>query len=263
MSSNKQNGTENLVKNLPDTLPDNVPGSQTEGGPVLDVFIRQAGYEQDQSRISGIRLQVKPGGLTGLIGPNGAGKSTTIKAIIGILPFADAVIAFRGGKGSYAYVPEQPVYYETLTLWEHLALAAAVNELPDEVWVPRSEQLLERFRLEEAKHLLPGGFSKGMLQKMMLLIGFLSKPDVYIVDEPFIGLDPRATRDFLSLLNEERERGAGILMSTHVLDTAEKICDDFVLIDHGRMAAEGTLDDIRGLCGRPEASLFDCFDLLT
>ncbi|MNS94427.1 ABC-type transporter ATP-binding protein EcsA [compost metagenome] len=97
----------------------------------------------------------------------------------------------------------------------------------------------------------------------MLMIGFLIRPDVYIVDEPFIGLDPRATKDFLGLLEEERRRGAGVLMSTHVLDTAERICDDFILISNGQVAASGTLEDIRKASGLPEASLFDCFDKLT
>ncbi|MNP71081.1 ABC-type transporter ATP-binding protein EcsA [compost metagenome] len=98
---------------------------------------------------------------------------------------------------------------------------------------------------------------------MMLMIGFLLKPDVYIVDEPFIGLDPRATKDFLGLLEEERLRGAGVLMCTHVLDTAERICDDFILMADGKVAASGTLDEIRRTAGLPGAPLFDCFDVLT
>lgn len=89
------------------------------------------------------------------------------------------------------------------------------------------------------------------------------QPDVYIVDEPFIGLDPRATKDFLRLLEAERKRGAGVLMSTHVLDTAEKICDSFVLISSGEVTATGTLEEIRDIAGLPEGSLFDCFDELT
>lgn len=88
----------------------------------------------------------------------------------------------------------------------------------------------------------------------MLIIGFLIKADIYIVDEPFIGLDPRAIRDFLDLLAAERKRGAGVLMSTHALDTAEKICDSFVLV------AQGNLGQIREICRLPGASLFDCFN---
>ncbi|MNI74024.1 ABC-type transporter ATP-binding protein EcsA [compost metagenome] len=168
-----------------------------------------------------------------------------------------------GGKGRYAYIPEQPVFYEYMTLWEHLDLAAAAYEMEEDVFITRAEELLVRFGMDHVRDDLPASFSKGMRQKMMLMIGFLSSPDVYIVDEPFIGLDPRATKDFLKLLDEERLRGAGVLMSTHVLDTAERICDRFILIHAGHSAAEGTLDEIRAVAELPEASLFDCFDILT
>jgi ABC-2 type transport system ATP-binding protein len=97
----------------------------------------------------------------------------------------------------------------------------------------------------------------------MLIIGFLTKPDVYIVDEPFIGLDPKATKELLDTLNAERRRGAAILMSTHVLDTAERICDSFVLLNAGETVAQGDLDQIRSDCGMPGASLFECFHTLT
>ncbi|AWB43332.1 ABC transporter ATP-binding protein [Paenibacillus sp. CAA11] len=230
---------------------------------VLKVQIHEAGYEPAETKIRNISFDVQPGSLTGLIGPNGAGKSTTIKTILGLMPYANAEIEFGDGTGTYAYVPEQPVFYETLTLWEHLSLAAAVNELDAESWEADATRLLERFRMTEAKHLLPGGFSKGMQQKMMLMLGFLVRPDVYIVDEPFIGLDPRATMDFLELLQEECRRGAGVLMSTHVLDTAERICEKFVLIHEGRVAAAGHLDEIRLQSGLPQATLFECFSALT
>jgi ABC-2 type transport system ATP-binding protein len=229
----------------------------------LEVNIHQAGYETGKAAIQQISLAVKPGVLTGLIGPNGAGKSTTLKAILGLLPYTDATVEFHGEAKHYAYIPEQPVFYDTLTLWEHLGLAAAVYGMDEPEFEREAGALLEKFRMTEARDLLPGGFSKGMRQKMMLMIGFLSRPDVYIVDEPFIGLDPRATKDFLGLLEEERRRGAGVLMSTHVLDTAERICDDFILISDGRVKANGTLDDIRAAAAMPEASLFDCFDALT
>ena len=231
--------------------------------PVLEVDIEEAGYEPGRPRIRDIRFQVGKGELLGLIGPNGAGKSTTIKTVLGLLKDAKAKVNMAGDPPRYAYVPEQPVFYEDLTLWEHLDLAAAAYGLPDEKFERDASRLLLQFGMDQVRDQLPGGFSKGMKQKMMLMIGFLAKPDVYIVDEPFIGLDPRATKDFLGLLDDERKRGAGILMSTHVLDTAEKICDSFVLISQGRVTARGGLDDIRIAAGQPEASLFDCFDALT
>lgn len=229
---------------------------------VLEVSIEEAGYDQGDVRISGVSFRVKRGQLLGLIGPNGAGKSTTIKTLLGLLKHTKAKVFIGGRTGSYAYVPEQPVFYEDLTLWEHLDLSAAAYGLEYAVFREQAERLLRLFGMEHVRDDLPAGFSKGMKQKMMLLLGFLAQPDVYIVDEPFIGLDPRATKDFLRLLDEERRRGAGVLMSTHVLDTAEKICDSFVLISAGRVAASGTLEDIRSAAGLPGAPLFDCFDAL-
>jgi ABC-2 type transport system ATP-binding protein len=230
---------------------------------VLDVQIEEAGYDDRPRTVSDIRFSVSAGELTGLIGPNGAGKSTTIKAILGLLKHCRADIRFPGPRERYAYIPEQPVLYPSLTLWEHLELAASAYEMEEKTFVRRAEQLLARFRLDQVKHHLPDGFSKGMQQKMMLVIGFLIEPDIYIVDEPFVGLDPKATKDLLRLLEEERSRGAGILMSTHVLDTAEKICDNFLLIDGGTVAARGTLREIRERSGLVDGSLLDCFDQLT
>lgn len=232
------------------------------GSRVLEVDIEEAGYEPGRPRIHNIHFNVSAGELLGLIGPNGAGKSTTIKTVMGLLKDAKAEVKIAGNPPRYAYVPEQPVFYDDLTLWEHLDLAAAAFGLDDDYFEEQATRLLQQFGMEHVRDGLPGGFSKGMKQKMMLMIGFLSEPDLYIVDEPFIGLDPRATKDFLALLDQERQRGAGILMSTHVLDTAEKICDSFVLISGGRVTTKGNLEDIRSAAGLPGASLFDCFDAL-
>lgn len=230
---------------------------------VLDTRIEEAGYDKGDPTIRNISFQVQAGQLVGLIGPNGAGKSTTIKSILGIMREVKGTIRIGDGSGTYAYVPEQPVLYDSMTLWEHLELAAAAHELPDAEFRERAEELLGIFQLTEVKHHLPTSFSKGMQQKLMLIIAFLLKPSLYIVDEPFVGLDPRATRRFLRMLEEERKRGAGVLMSTHVLDTAERVCDSFVLIHQGRIVASGTLEQVRGTSGLPEGTLFDCFEVLT
>lgn len=229
-----------------------------EQGALMQVSIESAGYDEDTPTIRDIAFTVGPGELVGLIGPNGAGKSTTIKTILGLIRHVKGKVA----ASHYAYVPEQPIVYEDLTLWEHLEVAAAVYELEREAFAERAERLLAMFRMSDARHRLPGSFSKGMQQKLMLILGFLHRPDVYIVDEPFIGLDPRATKELLDLLQSERERGAGVLLSTHVLDTAERICDRFVLISEGRTVAQGTLDDLRAASGMPGASLFECFHTL-
>lgn len=229
----------------------------------LRVNIEEAGYDGRSGVIRDIRFQVGAGELVGLIGPNGAGKSTTIKAVLGLLKDVKGKIEFAAGAPNYAYIPEQPVLYEELTLWEHLRLAASAFGLDEQTFETRAEGLLERFRLRGARHDLPAAFSKGMQQKLMLIIGFLHEPDIYIVDEPFIGLDPRAIKDFLEMLEAERARGAGVLMSTHVLDTAERICSSFLLMNDGQLIAEGDLTAIRDQSGLQQGTLFECFHKLT
>lgn len=229
---------------------------------LLNVDIIHAGYSGNANVIRNVALSVKSGELVGLIGPNGAGKSTTIKGIMGLLPTMDGKVEFGGENKTYAYIPEQPVLYEGLTLWEHLELAAAAYEIERNLFVTRAEELLKLFRLTEVQHHLPGTFSKGMQQKIMLILGFLLEPAVYVVDEPFVGLDPRGTKDFLAHLNQARANGAGVLMCTHILDTAERICSSFVLMNAGTVVTRGTLKEIREQCQLPESSLLDCFDKL-
>jgi ABC-2 type transport system ATP-binding protein len=224
----------------------------------LHVCVEEAGYERGKPMVSGIQFDIGPGEWVGLIGPNGAGKSTTIKAMLGMLPYRKGTVTWDG---RCAYVPEQPVYDDALTLWEHLEMAMAAHDQP---WdSERVKQLLSAFRMEGVAHHYPASFSKGMQQKLMLMAAFFIRPDLYIIDEPFVGLDPRAMKTFLHLLQEERERGAAVLMSTHVLDTAERVCDSFLLIDQGQMVAQGTLADLQLQCGLNDAILFDCFDRLT
>lgn len=229
---------------------------------VLQAHIASAGYGADSEIIRDIEFHIERGELVGLIGPNGAGKSTTIKALLGQLEHMEGQIHFAGGRLSVGYIPEHPVWYEDLTLWEHLELAAAVYGLEPGQWEARADEMLVRFRMDAVKHRYPGSFSKGMQQKMMLVQGFLPAPDLYIVDEPFIGLDPKAMKDLIDALGDERARGAAVLMCTHVLDTAERLCNRFVLLTDGTVRANGTLEDIRALCGLPEGTLFECFHSL-
>ncbi|WP_195576104.1 ABC transporter ATP-binding protein [Paenibacillus sp. 1001270B_150601_E10] len=230
----------------------------------LKVHIDEAGYSPQDMKIHGISFHVNPGELVGLIGPNGAGKSTTMKSILGVMRVVKGNIQIgEDGTGRYAYVPEQPVLYETMTMKEHLQLAAAAYEMTSEQYEEHERILTERFQMADVLHQYPTSFSKGMQQKLMLILAFMLKPSLYIVDEPFVGLDPRATKRFLDMLAAERENGAGVLMSTHVLDTAERICDRFILIHGGRMIANGTLDELREQSGVSDGTLMDIFEVLT
>ncbi len=225
---------------------------------LLRVNINQAQYEIGSSIIEDIHFSLNSGELIGLIGPNGAGKSTTIKSILGLMKNMEGTIEFLRDS-SYSYLPERPIFFDELTLWEHMDFIAAVEGLDQTRYQQQAELLLEQYKLAEVAHTLPATYSKGMQQKAMLILALITNPEIYIIDEPFIGLDPMAMKLFLTSIEEERSKGAGIIMSTHVLDTAEKVCDRFLLVNKGRLAAYGTLEEIRGICKLPNGSLFDCF----
>ncbi len=233
-----------------------------EGECMLEVNICSAGYEIGEKTIHDIAFSIEKGELVALIGANGAGKSTTIKTMLGLLVNVDGEISFGEKKNPYAYVPEHPTYYDYLTLWEHIELLMAARENEAGNWERKAEELLYMFRMDKHKHEYLSKFSKGMKQKSMLILAFLTEPDFYIIDEPFIGLDPVATKEFLSYLYKEKERGAGILLCTHVLDTAERICERFLLISQGTLVADGHLEAIQTLAEMPGNSLLDCFDVI-
>ncbi|MBO1580088.1 ABC transporter ATP-binding protein [Bacillus sp. XF8] len=229
---------------------------------MLQVDIRSAGYETGEKTIHDIAFSIEKGELVALIGANGAGKSTTIKSMLGLLANMDGDISFGEKKNPYAYVPEQPTYYDYLTLWEHIELLMAARGCEAGGWEEHARELLHIFQMEKHKHEYLSKFSKGMKQKSMLILAFLTEPDFYIIDEPFIGLDPVATREFLNFLYKEKERGAGILLCTHVLDTAERICERFLLISQGTLLADGNLQAIQSLAEMPDSPLLDCFDAI-
>ncbi|MGE1039324.1 ABC transporter ATP-binding protein [Bacillus wiedmannii] len=229
---------------------------------MLEVNIRSAGYDIGEKTIHDVAFSIEKGELVALIGANGAGKSTTIKTMLGLLVNMNGEISFGEKKNPYAYVPEHPTYYDYLTLWEHIELLMAARENEVGSWERKAEELLHMFRMDKHKHEYLSKFSKGMKQKSMLILAFLTEPDFYIIDEPFIGLDPVATKEFLSYLYKEKEGGAGILLCTHVLDTAERICERFLLISQGTLVADGNLESIQALAEMPGSSLLDCFDVI-
>ena len=226
--------------------------------PLLTVHINQAGYTADEMKLSEINFTIGKGALIGLIGANGAGKSTTIKSILGLMPYMDGEIGKEEGI-TISYLPERPLFYDELTLQEHIDFIVSVERLSHFQVEEQVKPLLKLFKMDKHVHQLPHTYSKGMQQKAMIILAFMTKPDILIIDEPFIGLDPIATRSLLELIKKERENGTGILMSTHVLDTAEKVCDSFVLINSGKQLATGTLAQLGQQCGQNDFSLFDCY----
>ena len=223
---------------------------------MLTVQIERGGYAENETIISNICFQVQPGELVGLIGANGAGKSTTLQAIMGTLPVMSGDIHLT----SYGYVPERPILYEYFTLWEHIDFLIRTIDGDEEQLTERAKDLCRTFRLDSKLHEYPTSFSKGMQQKVMLILAFVPDRQLYILDEPFMGLDPQAIRTLLNMIDEFKKKGAAILMSTHALDTAEKICDAFVLVDSGRVLHKGTLASFREKLQDEYASLLDIFD---
>lgn len=219
-----------------------------------------------------LNFEIENGELVALIGLNGAGKSTTIKEIIGLLKPTSGSIEIDGltlNKSASQYrqkigfIPESPVLYEELTLREHIEVTAMAYDIPMDVAMQRADKLLKTFRLEKRLDWFPANFSKGMKQKVMIVCAFLIEPSLYIIDEPFLGLDPLAIHALLELLKEEKAKGKSILMSTHVLSTAEKYCDRFIFLHEGQIKSQGTLAQIKEQFAMPDASLDELYLALT
>jgi ABC-2 type transport system ATP-binding protein len=219
-----------------------------------------------------VSFEVQEGELVGLIGLNGAGKSTTIKHIIGLMEPHQGAIKIKGKtftedkeayRRMFTFVPETPVLYEELTLEEHLRLTAMAYGLDEPTYKERVPKLLSEFRMEKRLKWFPAHFSKGMKQKVMIMCAFLVQPSLYIVDEPFVGLDPLGIQSLLDLMKKMKENRAGILMSTHILATAERYCDRFIILHEGKIRAKGTLEELREQFTMPSASLDDLYIQLT
>lgn len=238
------------------------------GPSLLEITKLTGGYSARQPVIHDLSFSVSPGEMVGLIGLNGAGKSTTIKQIIGFLRPKAGEIRFNGHrmdedpaafKKKLAYIPETPYLYPELTLREHLELTAMAYEISPKEYEERTSRLLDIFQMKNKLDWYPGTFSKGMRQKVMVMAAFLVEPSLLIVDEPFIGLDPMAIHNLLEWMTELKKGGTGILLSTHVLATAEQNCDRFVLLREGRIALAGTMEKMRKEAGMPQASLDELF----
>ena len=238
---------------------------------VLKIENLSGGYNRKKI-IENINIEIPKGSITALIGLNGAGKSTTIKHILGLLRPMDGMIKINGitiaednekYRKSISYIPEAPVLYDELTLEEHINLTAMAYGLNmKEAW-EKADVLLKLFKLSDKKKFFPVHFSKGMKQKVMIICSFLVEPNLYIIDEPFLGLDPIAINDLINLMCEKRDNGASILMSTHILATAEKYCDNFIIIHEGKILASGKLSDLRKEFNMPDASLDEIYLALT
>lgn len=238
---------------------------------VLNIENLTGGYSKT-AVIHDISFDIKSGEIIGLIGLNGSGKSTTIKHILGLLNPHKGSIKVNDTqidedtekyRRDLAYIPESPILYEELTLKEHINMTAMAYGLDEAVAWERADKLLKAFRLDDKVSMFPTHFSKGMKQKVMLICAFIVEPDLYIIDEPFLGLDPLGIESLIELMVEERDNNRSILMSTHILSTAERYCNRYVILDNGRVLVSGTIEELRQKMDMPDASLDELYLSLT
>lgn len=191
-----------------------------------------------------ICFQLDPGSMTVLLGPNGAGKSTLIKSVVGFLRYQGCVrVAGLDNKSVPAkrvlgYVPEIPALYPNLTVAEHAEFIARAYRLTD--WRDYAEQLFDRFELTDKKKKFGDELSKGMQQKLNLCLGLLPRPQLLLMDEPMIGLDPHAIKELKTLIEEMRGEGRTVLVSTHMIDSVDMLWDRALIMQRGALLADCT-----------------------
>ncbi len=215
--------------------------------------------------VDNISFSLEKGTITGLIGPNGAGKTTTIKCLAGLLRPTQGTVSILGKEISHietrahiAYIPEMPDIYPMLTVWEHMQFIAYAFGLDH--WKEQAESLLAQFDLSEKKNELCKNLSKGMTQKVSILCGLLHNPQVIFVDEPMIGLDPKAIRELKKIFCKLKEEGKTVLISTHLLDNAESFCDSVIIMKKGKAIWAGAVNKLKSEFGHTQqTSLEDVF----
>ena len=236
--------------------------------PIVEVRDLSGGYSPRRPVLHDLTFSVAPGEMVGLIGLNGAGKSTTIRHLLGLMKPYSGTVRIGGVtpeedaeryRRSFAYVPETPLLFDELTVQEHLRLTAMAYGIDESRYAERSERLLGEFRMADKRSAFAAHLSKGMKQKVMIMNALLASPPLYVIDEPFLGLDPLAVRSLLERLDEEKRSGSAVLMSSHILSTLETYCDRYLLLHEGRLIVSGTLDELREKAGMPGASLEQLF----
>lgn len=208
-----------------------------------------------------LSFKVLPGEISILLGPNGAGKSTIIKSIAGLLRFnGNILICGHKNKSLEAkrllgYIPEMPVLYDMLTIWEHMEFIARAYSLKN--WEGKANELFERFELDDKKNKLGNELSKGMQQKVSICCGLLPNPRVLLFDEPLVGLDPHAIKELKLMLQEYKNDGASILLSTHMLDSVSEFWDSTNIMMNGKFMARRTRKEVLGTGEDLEKLFFD------
>lgn len=217
----------------------------------------------DKVAVNNISLHIAPGEIYGFIGHNGAGKTTTLKSIAGILDYDSGEILIDGKsakseplacKAVTAYIPDNPDIYDFMTGIQYLNFIADVFKVSESERTSRISEYAKMFEIEDSLNDLIGTYSHGMKQKLVIISALIHSPKLIMMDEPFVGLDPKATHQLKQIMRNICDNGGAIFFSTHVLEVAEKLCDKVAVIKGGNLVASGTVDEVKG-----NSSLEDAF----
>ena len=209
----------------------------------------------EKKAVDDLSLHIAPGEIYGFIGHNGAGKTTTLRSVAGILQFDEGEITIAGHsirteplacKRMFAYIPDNPDLYEFMTGWQYLDFIADIFGVDAPMRVQRVEQYAALFELTDDLPQPIATYSHGMKQKLAIISAWLHEPKLILMDEPFVGLDPKASHLLKGMMRQVCDAGGAIFFSTHVLEVAEKLCDKVAIIKGGRLIRSGTMDEVRG-----------------
>lgn len=205
--------------------------------------------------VDNLNLEINSGEIYGFIGHNGAGKTTTIKSVVGILDFDEGEILIDGKsikekplecKKEIAYIPDNPDLYEYMSGIDYLNFVSDIYGVKSETRKDIISKLAKTFEIEGALNELISNYSHGMKQKLAIIAAFVHSPKLIIMDEPFVGLDPKAAYILKEMMREVCDNGGAIFFSTHVLEVAEKLCDKIAIIKNGVLIKSGTMDEVKG-----------------
>lgn len=211
-------------------------------------------YKNGNLAVDNISFDVNNGEIFGFLGPNGAGKSTTIKAIVGLIKKSKGEIKIDGirleddpllYKNKFSYLADNPDLFDKFTGVEYINFVADIYGIDEKTRDERLNTYLNYFDIREAMADLISSFSHGMKQKLAIISSLIHDPDLLILDEPMVGLDPKSSFNLKKIMRERRDNGKMVFFSTHIMEVAENICDRIAIISKGKIVAQGRLDDIR------------------
>lgn len=224
------------------------------GGKMLNIQHLTKTYGEKKA-VDDLSLHIAPGEIYGFIGHNGAGKTTTLKSVVGILRFDSGSITIDGTsiqddpiscKSKIAYIPDNPDLYEFMTGLKYLNFIADVFKMSKEDREARIKKYADIFELSNDLTQPIASYSHGMKQKLAIIAAWIHNPKLIIMDEPFVGLDPKAAHLLKGMMREVCDNGGAIFFSTHVLEVAEKLCDKVAIIKAGKLIRSGTMEEVKG-----------------